>query len=300
MANVLRDYNEKRDDGWYHVIAYDDGTFSSTKISPSDYGNAGISGGGGGSTYNTPNGQKTLAQMRQELATAGYNGAQDDASIIAAYNSTASGAGAGGMGDASQKLLDAIASGDREKFDEAIREYNATLAENQRQFNVGTQEGERKLYSDLAQNLLSTAASLRGPRNYAQFNQYTSGGRDLFSQLFGSQPRADFSAPTGQIEPMTLASLAQDLGFRTIPGAPSTGASTTAGQYKTVNGTKTIDDMLNELKGAQWGPAQGTTRPSDADIIGAYQNTTKGDVTPMFAEGGIVTEPTKAIIGDNG
>ncbi len=155
-------------------------------------------------TYDTPNGPKTLAQMQDGLRGAGWGGNYDDpASVIAAYNQTASGSGSktGGSGNPAQDLLDAIASGDQQKFDEAVKEYQQTSSTN------------------LATSLLGTASQLGGPENYDKFVQYTSGGRNLWEQLFGNQPRPDFSAPTGPITPETITTLLQRLGM--IPATPA-------------------------------------------------------------------------------
>lgn len=80
-------------------------------------------------------------------------------------------------------------------------------------------------YSDLAKSLLGTATSLQGPANYASFMQYTGGGKDLMSQIYGNTPRPTFSAPTGQIAPMTLQGLMGQLG---LSDAGASGASTPA------------------------------------------------------------------------
>jgi hypothetical protein len=155
--------------------------------------------------YDTPNGKKTLAQMAAELQIANPGGNYTDpATVIATYNSTVSGSKTGGSGNPAQDLLDAIASGDQTKFDEAVREYNQTN------------------YTNLATSLLGTSAQLRGPEDYFKFNQYTSGGRNLWEQLFGSQPRPDFSAPTGPITPVTINSVMQALGMIPATAAPTT------------------------------------------------------------------------------
>lgn len=67
--------------------------------------------------------------------------------------------------------------------------------------------------ASIAQNLLTTATNLKGPRNYPQFVQATSGGRSIVNQLFGSAPRPAFSAPVGTIEPQNMGALLTDLGL---------------------------------------------------------------------------------------
>ncbi|MDA8219835.1 MAG: hypothetical protein M0Z94_19725 [Dehalococcoidales bacterium] len=70
---------------------------------------------------------------------------------------------------------------------------------------------KQQYQASLVKSLLDTASQLRGPRNYAQFLQYASGGRDLLSQVLGSEPRAAFSALTGPVEPASLGGLLSDL-----------------------------------------------------------------------------------------
>lgn len=181
-------------------------------------------GGGGGQTYPTQDGNLTLDQMLAGLDSAAgghWNGNRNDPSAVQAAYQGAYTAGQQASGSASaQKLLDAIAAGDQQKFDEAIREFNADLSEKQREFNQ-TQIGQnRQLYADTAKALLDTASQLRGPQDYYQFNQFTSGGKDLMSQLFGGQSRPAFSAPTGQIQPETLGDLMNRFGFGQMPGTP--------------------------------------------------------------------------------
>jgi hypothetical protein len=86
----------------------------------------------------------------------------------------------------------------------AIQQANQRLAESQ------YETGKQQYAQSLAAQLLQMASNLRGPRNYAQFMQMTSGGRDLMAQLFGDQARALFSAPTGQLDPASLGGLFAD------------------------------------------------------------------------------------------
>lgn len=179
-----------------------------------------------GTLYDTPNGKKTLTQMQDGLKGAGWGGDYTDpAAVIAAYNATAAGTGGGsgsgsgsGGNNSAQNLLDAIASGDQQRFDEAVRQYNQTS------------------YTDTATKLLSTASQLRGPQDYFQFDKYVSGGRDLFQKLFGTQPRPDFSQPTGPITPVTLASLMGQLGM--LPATATT--ATTGAPTATTPTTPTV------------------------------------------------------------
>ena len=239
----------------------------------------------GPTTYTVPQGTKTLAEMQQELQKAGWGGDYNDANaVVAAYSNlgrglnadgspVAGGVAGGTTADSSyQKMMDAIASGNQQQFDEAVREFNATNQLNQQQ-----------LYANTAQNLLSDASKLTGPADYYQFQQYASGGRSLMDQLFGNQPRAAFTAAQGPNIPLNIQTLMQELGFRTAPDGSSTSTNSSGGtqQYQTADGILTIQQMIDRLKQAGWPNAD--KNPSDQDVITAYQNTTHTPVTPYTA-----------------
>lgn len=268
-------------------------------------------------TFSTPNGQKTLQEMITGLQGAGWNGNYSDPNAVAAaYNQTASGGGGGGgiapaAGSSSAtKLMDAIASGDTAKFNEAIREFNAQQSQQQSQFNAqqGQQQGQfaTSNYTDLAKSLLGTAAQLRGPQDYYQYQKYASGGRDLFQSLYGNQPMPAFSgnranstgtpgivgssyAPgetTAGSPAASVTGLLSQLGVTQSPiagtaaavGASTPGAPAGApvGSYMTVNGVKTVDQMYQELKSAGWGGNN-----SDPNAVATqYASTTGNPVTP--------------------
>lgn len=92
------------------------------------------------------------------------------------------------------------------QFKESQYQFRQEFGEQQRQFNLGLQ-------SQVGQALLGAATQLRGPRDYFQFQQFTSGGRNLFEQLRSSTPRPAFSAPTGQIQPANIQDLLSQLGL---------------------------------------------------------------------------------------
>ena len=186
--------------------------------------------------YDTPNGPKTIDQMRAELGAAGYNGPTDDATIIAKYNETAGGAGraagGGSTGNPAQDLLDAIATGNRDKFDEAIRQFDELLKLDQakfdeqvRQFNEGMKLQQQNAWSALATTLLGTAASLTGPQDWRRYQEYTSGGKDIFGALYGSNALPTTAAPTGVSQPKSIVDLLGDLGI-TLPDQGQASAPT--------------------------------------------------------------------------
>jgi hypothetical protein len=159
--------------------------------------------------------------------------------------------GGGGGGEGVQGVLDALLAGnqyerdfEREKWeaqrDLALKNYQLAQNADQRQAALlDLQKAQYQLsvlqlqthkdqfaqsqYSDLAKTLLGTATSLTGPRDYAKFMQYTSGGRSLLDQLYGATARPKFSAPTQNLEPMTLQGLMGQLGLadQGTPGQPS-------------------------------------------------------------------------------
>ncbi len=122
-----------------------------------------------------------------------------------------------------EQLWAALQAGAREKavLEKQKAEQDLALARNadeRAQAMLELQQANQKLaeqnaYTNLITSLMGTAASLKGPRNYMKFQQYTSGGRDLISQLFGSTPRPLFGAPSGPIEGQTLQSLLGQLGL---------------------------------------------------------------------------------------
>lgn len=148
-----------------------------------------------------------------------FNSAQ---SAAASSAGSGAGGGGGGGGGSMQAILDAIASGDTQQFNEAVRQYNDTLTNNDYQFSTDTALKQQEDYANLADKLLTTAASLRGPQDYFQYDQYLNGGKNLFQQLYGNQPAAAFggySGPTPQ--PATIQSLMQSLGFSQAPQMPN-------------------------------------------------------------------------------
>ncbi len=209
----------------------------------------------GGKTYQTPNGPRTIDQMRQELAGAGYNGAGDDASIIAAYNRTASGGGGGGdggggynwagLGDALGKSNEKDFQQRQQQIDAQIRDIDARIADAKGRLQIAKDESARQQamldlqrlnsdrdyllrsrdqYSQLAQALLSGAVSLDRPQDWLKYAQYTSGGRDIMKALFGGEALPQFGAPTGYSKPMGIDDVLKALGITpgTVPGADST------------------------------------------------------------------------------
>lgn len=116
------------------------------------------------------------------------------------------GGGAAGGGDAAQQWQDYLKS---------------VLAGN-----------EKDRYSELARALITASAGLRGPRDYQAFVQSTSAGRSLIDQLYGSQPRPTFSAPTAAMEPLTIQDLISRLGL----GAGGAGTTPATGDQASARG----------------------------------------------------------------
>jgi hypothetical protein len=66
------------------------------------------------------------------------------------------------------------------QFKQQQLEFEKTLTQRQTEFR-------QTQYSDLAKTLLQGAASLRGPRDWMQYAEFTGGGRNLYDQLYGSE-----------------------------------------------------------------------------------------------------------------
>jgi hypothetical protein len=127
------------------------------------------SGGGGTAQFNTVNGLQTVASMAQQLQNAGWQGnISDPAAVVAAYASTTHGAvtpsgttysgGGGGGGGAAgggaaaavpgaadlgatiQSIINALATGNKAAFDEAVRQFNATFGLDQQKFAEATRQ----------------------------------------------------------------------------------------------------------------------------------------------------------------
>lgn len=128
-------------------------------------------------------------------------------------------------------MLDAVARGNREQFDEAKRQFEATRAdlqaqfeykkiqdaanfsENQRQFNTNQGNTERQQYGNVAMGLMNTAASLRGPEDYLAYQQNLNSGKALTDELYGSTPRPTFAAPSEPARAVSLAGILERLGL---------------------------------------------------------------------------------------
>jgi len=140
-------------------------------------------------------GGKTVTQMRDELA------AHDPKWAGASDNEVTS-----------EYLRLAGATGQQPGFD--WESYYRSLADtNQKYFDWERANAERNRYASLGQTLIGAASQLRGPENYLQYAQYTSGGRNLMDKLYGSNPVAAFGLPSGFSQPMDLQKLLQDLGL---------------------------------------------------------------------------------------
>jgi hypothetical protein len=104
--------------------------------------------------------------------------------------------------------------------------WGAQTDTNQQQFDWQKEIARQQIYSDLAQSLLSGAASLRGPRDWLKYAQYTQGGQDIFNRLFGNSAAPSFSAPTGFSAPVTINDVLADLGLAGAGGGAATGGGT--------------------------------------------------------------------------
>ena len=189
--------------------------------------------------YPTYEGELTEAEMSARLSEAKYGGPWDPASMVAAINRASAknpanaGGGSGGSSGGGNDLedwLNAQISSNREKWEfqkeQAIE--RARLAKNaderaEAMFDYQRAQDEINRWTSVAMNLLEGATRLRGPRDYFAYNKYTSGGRDIFQQLSGSEATPAFSAPTGPIEPVGLADVMAAIGMPKMPGSAPPG-----------------------------------------------------------------------------
>jgi hypothetical protein len=202
--------------------------------------------------------------MRNELYRAGGDArwlSAPDGEVIAEYNrlTSAASGGAGGSNNWSG-LWGALTGSNQEQFDEMKRQF---------------QQGQ---YTNLAQSLLSGAASLRGPEDWLKYAQYTTGGQNLFQRLWGNAAAPDFGV-SGYSAPATIDSILRDLGL-------SGGGTSGTGSYQTINGVKSVEQMRAELKGANYPNWQ---KAGPQELANVYGRTSKGAVTPMAAQ---ATAPT--------
>lgn len=93
----------------------------------------------------------------------------------------------------------------------ALQQQNAVLEK--LKFEASKAQTDRALYADLAKTLLGTASQLRGPRDYAQYQQYLGGGKGVMETLFGSQPLQAFGGMSGQTQPIDLAHMLGQMGM---------------------------------------------------------------------------------------
>ena len=152
--------------------------------------------------------------------------------------------------------------------------WGALTGSNQQQFDESKRQFDQNQYTNMAQALLSGAAQLRGPADWLKYAQYTSGGKNIFDILRGDKTVAAFGQPTDYSQPATISTLLQDLGLATAP--------ITGGTYNTINGPRTVDQMRQELKVANYPNWQNAEPP---EIASVYARTAGGTVTPISAAG---------------
>jgi hypothetical protein len=157
-----------------------------------------------------------------------------------------------------QKMLAALASGNKEAFEFEKEKFNLQFQESKRQFDLGRSdelakfeqqfglavgeltgvyngaptESARRFNQDLAQRqrefganlgttLLDAATRLRGPRDYLQYQQMTRGGQNLMQQLAGDQAIQQTGTPAGQLQSVQLGDVLGDIGFNPAAFAPN-------------------------------------------------------------------------------
>ncbi len=165
-------------------------------------------------------GNQTIQQVRSWMASQDSRWASaSDAAITAEYNKIQANKGAAqpsGMSQLAQLLGISLPESNQMNLDWSKEQYGKTLAEQQREYDLSRQLQQASQYSSLAQGLLGAATSLRGPANWLDYANYTSGGKDIFQRLWGNQPAPQFSAPTNPSQVAGIAGVLGDLGI--LPG----------------------------------------------------------------------------------
>ena len=257
-----------------------------------------------------------------------YNPQTGQEQSIASYGGGGSSGGGGGGGSAPQvpapvapssldeqfrRMLEALASGNRERFEYEKEVFNRQFEESKRQFELGRSdslaqfernfglsvgsltgqyngqptEAARQFNQNMSQRqtefganlgttLLNAATGIRGPRDYLQYQQLTRGGQNLLQQLYGNQPITLGGQPTGQLESANLGTVLGNLGITAPGGAGAGGADPRA-------------DLLRRFglsAGQQLNPTQ--IDPARWDAMGQIGR----DLTKNLAETSFGYDPT--------
>jgi hypothetical protein len=109
---------------------------------------------------------------------------------------------------------------DERDFGEGTRRFEKGFDEQARQFDTGQ-------YSDMARSILQASSTMRGPRDYRQYQNMVSGGRDILDQLGGSTPQQGFGM-TGTPERARVTDILEQLGLFARPFNAVAAARTTA------------------------------------------------------------------------
>jgi len=154
---------------------------------------------------------------------------------VAATAQGASSTGIPAVDQALQNYADAAAYGNTQdlqaRINEAANRYAVARTDQERQLAyLDLQRWQAELakvqfaqtrYDQMARALLEASVQLSSqPKDYFRFNQYTSGGRDIFAQM--SQAGPAFSGPTGPVEPGSVDDLLRRLGIGPAPATPAT------------------------------------------------------------------------------
>ena len=234
---------------------------------------SGGGGGGGGSApattiapgaYSTVNGPRTLDQMAQELAAVGYGGPTDSASILSTYGRTtgqsvqpimnttpggtgavtaagapvvaaANNTGANQLAAGINQLLAAIASGNKQAFDETVREFNANFGLDTQKF----QESVRQYNENLAISQAGLTGTYQGlPTQQAQLQaaniaaQQAKTAQDWASQ-YGYVPQFDANGnPIGVAGQPASTLAAQNQAYTQQLGAINAAAALQANPFR--------------------------------------------------------------------
>jgi hypothetical protein len=260
-------------------------------------------GGGGGSssssapagTYNTKNGTQTVQTMAQQLQAAGWGGNTNDAAAVAAaYASTtggavtqgsagptvSSGGGGGGggstttdassaqLGQIANQMQQALASGNKAAFDEAVREYNTSFGLDTQKFQAsvdqfnttqannvaaitGTYQGAPTLAAQAQSGVMANGQPTLAAQgqNQTAANQYLS----LIAGLRGPNDPIQYLR-TLQGTPQGLKDIVNAAAGRYQLGGTASGEqaapATVGGQLANMNATNPMSNPLDPLAAA--------------------------------------------------
>ncbi len=111
-------------------------------------------------------------------------------------------------------LWNSLTNSNQQQFDRQGNQFDQTLGEQRRQFDLTNTNQQQSMLSTLLQGLLGNATQLAGsPANWLDYANYTAGGRNIFDLLKGNQPVPAFQQPGGFTANNSIQNLLAQLGI---------------------------------------------------------------------------------------